>query len=166
MAFGSITQSYERDTAVDFSYPYDSTATGIVSKKPGHITSKLALFRPFQPPVWVAIAITLVSFVPTYWVSNYNIRHSNTKVSLNKALFLSIQSMLLQSNYKHLFLYEYWIWGCVNSPPYAVRSEAVRMGDHSSYSKVFISWSQELLEVIIPIPNVYVRSTIKCSFQV
>ena len=107
MAFGSITQSYERDTAVDFSYPYDSTATGIVSKKPGHITSKLALFRPFQPPVWVAIAITLVSFVPTYWVSNYNIRHSNTKVSLNKALFLSIQSMLLQSNYKHLFLYEY-----------------------------------------------------------
>ena len=105
MAFGSITQSYERETAVDFSYPYDSTATGIVSKKPGHITSKLALFRPFQPPVWVAIAITFVSFVPTYWVSNYNIRHSNTKVSLNEALLLSIECMLLQSNYVQAFVF-------------------------------------------------------------
>ena len=97
MAFGSISQSYEREMAVDFTYPYDSTATGIVSRKPGHITNIMALFRPFQPPVWAAIAVAFVSFVPTYWVSNYN-NQGNTRISLITALFQSMQCMLMQGN--------------------------------------------------------------------
>ena len=98
MAFGSITQSYEREMAADFSYPYDSTATGIVSKKPGLNTSIMALLRPFQPPLWAAIVVAFVSFSPAYWVSNYNVQE-NTRISLNAALFQSIRCILMQSNY-------------------------------------------------------------------
>ena len=100
MAFGVISQSYEREMAVDFSYPYDSTATGIVSKKPGRTTiGVMALFGPYQPLVWAAIGVAFVIFVITYWVSyiNYNIQQ-NTRVSFYTALFQCIQCMLLQSN--------------------------------------------------------------------
>ena len=98
IAFGSITQSYEREMAADFSYPYDSTATGIVSKKPGLNISIMALLRPFQPPVWAAIVVAFVSFFPTYWISNYSVQQ-NTRISLNTALFQSIQCILMQGNY-------------------------------------------------------------------
>ena len=109
MAFGMISQSYEREMAVDFSYPYDSTATGIVSKKPGRTTiGVMALFGPFQPLVWAAIAVAFVFFVITYWVSNinYNIQQ-NTRVSFYTALFQCIQCMLLQSNYSPWLLGKY-----------------------------------------------------------
>ena len=84
--------------AADFSYPYDSTATGIVSKKPGLNISIMALLRPFQPPVWAAIVVAFVSFFPTYWISNYSVQQ-NTRISLNTALFQSIQCILMQGNY-------------------------------------------------------------------
>ena len=111
MAFGVISQSYEREMAVDFSYPYDSTATGIVSKKPGRTTiGVMALFGPFQPLVWAAIAVAFVFFVITYWVSNINLNYNiqqNTRVSFYTALFQCIQCMLLQSNYSPWLLVKY-----------------------------------------------------------
>ena len=109
MAFGSISLSYEREMAVDFSYPYDSTATGIVSKKPGRIISGvMALFGPFQPLVWAAIAVAFVFFVPTYWVSNinYNIQQ-NSRISFYTALYQCYQCMLMKSNYISGLLGEY-----------------------------------------------------------
>ena len=99
MAFGSISQTLEREMAVDFSYPYDSTATGIVSKKPGHESSLMAPFHPFQPSVWVSIAIAFVSFVITYWGSNYDFQQSHNRIDLNKALLHSIRCILMQGNY-------------------------------------------------------------------
>ena len=98
MAYGSITQSYDRERAVDFSYPYDSTATGIVSKKPGQTTTIYALFRPFQPLVWTAIAVAFVAFVPTYWISNNFIQQS-TEISIKTAFFQTFQCTLMQSKY-------------------------------------------------------------------
>ena len=103
MAFGQITQSHERELAVDFSYPYDNTATGIVSKKSGHVTNMLALFLPFQLPVWLAITVAFVSFVPAYWVSSYNTQE-NTKISFATALIQSIQCLLLQSNKNFVYV--------------------------------------------------------------
>ena len=97
MAYGTITQSYDRERAVDFLYPYDSTATGIVSKKPGQTTSIYALFRPFQPQVWIAIAVAFVAFVPTYWVSN-NVIQQSAEISIKTAFFQSFQCTLMQSN--------------------------------------------------------------------
>ena len=99
MAFGSISQTFEREMAIDFSYPYDSTATGIVSKKPSHKNSLMAPLHPFQPSVWVSIAIAFVSFVVTYWGANIDFQHSHNRIDLNKALFQSIQCILMQSNY-------------------------------------------------------------------
>ena len=104
MAFGSISQTFERKMAVDFSYPYDSTATGIVSKKPGHENSLMAPFHPFQPPVWASIAIAFVSFVITYWGSNYDFKHSHNRIDLNKALLQSVRCILMQGNYSTCIL--------------------------------------------------------------
>ena len=95
MAFGSISQSLEREMAVDFTYPYDSTATGIVSKKPGPITSFTSLLRPFQPLLWAVIAIAFVTFVPTYWACSYNVQQ-NTRISMGRALLQSYQCLLMR----------------------------------------------------------------------
>ena len=104
MAFSTISRTYDREMAIDFSYPYDSTATGIVSKKPGHRSSKMALFGPFQPQVWAAIAIAFVSFVPTYWLSTYT-TNKRTRISLDAALFQCIQCMLMQGKYFEQYSY-------------------------------------------------------------
>ena len=103
MAYGTITQSYDRERAVDFLYPYDSTATGIVSKKPGKTTSIYALLRPFQPQVWIAIAIAFLTFVPTYWVSN-NVIEQRAHISMKTAFFQSFQCTLMQSKYVYIYL--------------------------------------------------------------
>ena len=98
MAFGSISQTYERETAVDFTYPYDSTATGIVSKKPSqHGEPIMALLRPFEPEVWAAVVVAITSVVPTYWLLNYKSRHSKA-ISFSTALIQCIKCIFSQSN--------------------------------------------------------------------
>ena len=99
MAFGMISQTYERETAVDFSYPYDATTTGIVSKKPSQYGAPIkALLRPFEPEVWAAVVVAITSVVPTYWLSNYKSRHSKS-ISFSTALIQCIKCIFSQSNY-------------------------------------------------------------------
>ena len=100
MAFGSISQTYERETAVDFSYPYDATATGIVSKKPSQYGDPImALLRPFEPQLWAALVATFAAVVPTYWLLNYKSRQSKA-ISFSTALIQGIQCILTQGNSK------------------------------------------------------------------
>ena len=92
-----ISQTYERETAVDFSYPYDATTTGIVSKKPSQYGAPIkALLRPFEPEVWAAVVVAITSVVPTYWLSNKS-RHSKA-ISFSTALIQCIKCIFSQSN--------------------------------------------------------------------
>ena len=85
---------------MDFSYPYDATATGIVSKKPSQYGDPImALLRPFEPEVWAAVLVATASVVPIYWLSNYKSRQSKA-LSLSTALIQCIQCILNQSNFK------------------------------------------------------------------
>ena len=107
MAFGSISQTYERETAVDFSYPYDATATGIVSKKPSQYGDPImGLLRPFEPEVWAAVVVAFAAVVPTYWLSNYKSRQSKA-ISFSTAFIQCIQCILTQSNSKLQYLGTY-----------------------------------------------------------
>ena len=61
MAMGSITRTFLRHTAVDFSYPYFVTTIGFITKKPGFKEKLMALLWPYENRVWIALAVALLA---------------------------------------------------------------------------------------------------------
>ena len=59
---GAITRTYERDTVVDFSYPYFLIRVGFITKKPTPIPNIKALFWPYEDIVWICLATSIPLF--------------------------------------------------------------------------------------------------------
>lgn len=66
MAIGHITRTAERDTAVDFTYPYFVTMVGIISKKPKLLPKYMAILWPFHFKVWLCLVLSLMLGLVAY----------------------------------------------------------------------------------------------------
>ena len=64
---GMITLTPQRDTAVDFSYPYFFNRLGFISKKPGPLPKLTAILWPYQTIVWITIAVSVPFFSLIFW---------------------------------------------------------------------------------------------------
>ena len=64
---GIITLTPQRDTAVDFSYPYFFNRLGFISKKPGPLSKLTAILWPYQTFVWITMALSVPFFALIFW---------------------------------------------------------------------------------------------------
>ena len=64
---GIITLTPQRDTAVDFSYPYFFNRLGFISKKPGPLPKLMAILWPYQTIVWITMAVSVPFFSLIFW---------------------------------------------------------------------------------------------------
>ena len=64
---GIITLTPQRDTAVDFSYPYFFNRLGFISKKPGPLSKLMAILWPHQTFVWITMAVSVPFFALIFW---------------------------------------------------------------------------------------------------
>ena len=64
---GIITLTPQRNTAVDFSYPYFFNRLGFISKKPLPLTKLMAIMWPYHKIVWATMAVTLPFFSLIFW---------------------------------------------------------------------------------------------------
>ena len=64
---GIITLTPQRDTAVDFSYPYFFNRLGFISKKPGPLSKLMAILWPYQTFVWITMAVSVPFFSLIFW---------------------------------------------------------------------------------------------------
>ena len=61
MAMGTITRTFLRNTAVDFSYPYFVTTIGFITRKPPFKKKLMALLWPYENRVWIALTVALLA---------------------------------------------------------------------------------------------------------
>ena len=86
---------------VDFSYPYDMSAWGILSRKPDPLPKHMAVFGPFSLQVWIMVVITCAAIVITYWgIGRLDQRRG---ISFSQAFLKTLKCMFLQGNYMYNF---------------------------------------------------------------
>ena len=97
LAYGALNPTTERKMVVDFSYPYDMSAWGILSKKPDPLPKHMAISEPFSRQVWIMVVITYAAIVITY----YGIGHLDQRrnVSFSQAFFKTLKCLFLQGEY-------------------------------------------------------------------
>ena len=94
---GAITRTYERDTVVDFSYPYYLTSIGVITKKPTPIPNIKALFWPFGYIVWICLAISVPLFALILLTfSKVDKKGFSHGFNLGKALIQVSQMLVMQ----------------------------------------------------------------------
>ena len=101
LAYGALNPTPERQLVVDFSYPYDMSAWGILSKKPNPFPKYSALLGPFSQMVWIMIILTYAATVFTYWGLG-RLGHGRGE-SFSQAFFKTMMCMFLQGRYVYVF---------------------------------------------------------------
>ena len=97
MAMGAITRTYERDTVVDFSYPYYFIRVGAITKKPTPIPNIKALFWPYGDIVWICLAISVPLFALIFLTfSKVDKKAFPYDFNLGKAIMLVSQMLVMQ----------------------------------------------------------------------
>ena len=104
MALGKITQTFVRNTAVDFSYPYFVTTIGFSTRKPPFKKKLMALLWPYENRVWIALAVALLAsnfmnyivskvyrkkFCPSFNLGNVMLRVCQTILIKGEAYFVN-----------------------------------------------------------------------------
>lgn len=64
-AAASLTMTYERKTAIEFSSPFYFETIGILIRYPSKPVSPFKLLLVFEPTVWIAIATSLTAVIFT-----------------------------------------------------------------------------------------------------
>ena len=94
---GAITRTSERDTVVDFSYPYYFVRVGVISKKPTHVPNIKALFWPYGDIVWICLATSVPLFTLIFLTfSKVDKKSSPHHFDLGKALMQVSQMLVMQ----------------------------------------------------------------------
>ena len=97
MAIGTITHTFLRDTAVDFSYPYFFNRLGFITRKPSPLPKLMAIAWPYEKNVWIALSVSVPIFILTFWAfSKIDKNRFKQNCSLGKVSLEVSQMLVMQ----------------------------------------------------------------------
>ncbi len=68
MGAAPFTISADRNTAVNFSTPFDLQPYTFIYRRPQEVSKALLFIKPFTPLVWLCLAIAIVCIGPILWI--------------------------------------------------------------------------------------------------
>ena len=94
---GAITRTYDRETVVDFSYPYYFIRVGLITKKPTRLPNIKALLWPYGNIVWISLVTSVPLFALIFLTfSKVDKKGCPPDFNLGKALMQISQMLVMQ----------------------------------------------------------------------